>query len=106
MKCRSVVPAGALLALMAVGSGCHDAHNRPAPAAEATEQEEFGRLSVDEVARLVESGSASVFDNNSQERYQQSHVPGARWVAFNKVQASDLPADKSRQLVFYCANEH
>jgi hypothetical protein len=27
-------------------------------------------------------------------------------VAFNKVQASDLPEDKSRQLVFYCANEH
>lgn len=104
MNRRSFVSAGALLALMAVGGGCRDAQNRPAASAEAAEQ--FGSLSVDEVAKLVQSGTASIFDNNSHERWQKSHVPGAKWVAFNKVQASDLPADKSRQLVFYCANEH
>ncbi|MFL5346331.1 MAG: rhodanese-like domain-containing protein [Hyalangium sp.] len=105
MNRRSFVSAGALVALMAVTGGCHDAQNRPAPSAEAAEKESFGRLSVDEVAKLVESGTASIFDNNSQEHWQKGHVPGAKWVAFNKVQASDLPADKSRQLVFYCANE-
>jgi hypothetical protein len=105
MNRRSFVSAGALLALMAVAGGCRDAQNRPAPSVEAAAQE-FGSLSVDEVAKLVESGTASIFDNNSQERWQRGHVPGAKWVAYNKVQASDLPADKSRQLVFYCANEH
>lgn len=105
MQCRSFVSAGALLALMALTGGCRDAQNRPGPSAEAAAHE-FASLSVDEVAKLVESGTASIFDNNSQERWQRGHVPGAKWVAYNKVQESDLPADKSRQLVFYCANEH
>ncbi len=105
MNRRSFVSAGALLALMAFAGGCRDGQNRPVPAGEAAAPE-FGSLTVDEVAKLVESGTASIFDNNRQERWKQGHVPGAKWVAFNKVQASDLPADKSRQLVFYCANEH
>jgi hypothetical protein len=104
MNRRSFVSAGALLALMAFAGGCRDAQTRSAPGAEAAKHE-FGSLTVDEVAKLVESGTASVFDNNREERWKQSHVPGAKWVAFNKVQASDLPEDKSRQLVFYCANE-
>ena len=33
-------------------------------------------------------------------------MPGAKWVKFNEVKASDLPADKASTLVFYCANEH
>lgn len=104
MNRRSFVSAGALLALMAVAGGCRGTQNSPPPTTEAAAQE-FRSLTVDQVAKLVESGTASIFDNNSQERWKKSHVPGAKWVAFNKVQASDLPADKSRQLVFYCANE-
>jgi rhodanese-related sulfurtransferase len=53
---------------------------------------------------MLAAKSADIFDNNSEERFAKSHVPGARWVAFNKVTASDLPKDKERSLVFYCEN--
>lgn len=68
--------------------------------------EGYGSLTVDQVAELVSKKEADVFDNNSQDRWQKSHVPGAKWVAFNAVKASDLPQDKTRKLVFYCANTH
>jgi rhodanese-related sulfurtransferase len=37
--------------------------------------------------------------------WQKGHVPTAKWVDFKNVQASDLPKDKDRTLIFYCANE-
>jgi rhodanese-related sulfurtransferase len=37
--------------------------------------------------------------------WQKGHVPTATWVDFKDVKASDLPKDKDRMLVFYCANE-
>ena len=43
--------------------------------------------------------------NNSKDRWAQSHVPTATWLDFKDVKASDLPQDKDRVLVFYCANE-
>lgn len=66
----------------------------------------YGELSVEQVQQLVESKGADVFDNNSRESWVKGHVPGARWVAFDAVRASDLPQDKARKLVFYCASRH
>jgi Rhodanese-like domain len=78
-----------------------------ARAAEARhEKEGFSDLTVDEVAGLIEKKEASVFDNNQKERFDKSHVPSAVWLKFNEVQASDLPKDLERKLVFYCANAH
>jgi rhodanese-related sulfurtransferase len=77
-----------------------------ARAKEVPKDEGFGSLSVDQVATLLAKHDADVFDNNAKEDWQKGHVPGARWVAFNGVKASDLPQDLSRKLVFYCANEH
>lgn len=57
-------------------------------------------------ARLANHENIAVYDNNSHDSYLSEHVPGARWVAFNNVQASDLPADRNTPLVFYCHNEH
>ncbi len=62
----------------------------------------FGHLSVDEVDKLVSQNAASVFDNNSAESYRAGHVPSAKWVNPDAMQASDLPQDKGRKLVFYC----
>jgi 3-mercaptopyruvate sulfurtransferase SseA len=64
-------------------------------------------LTVDELAaRLAANdGKTFVYDNNPEERYQKGHVPGAHWLDFHSVSATDLPADKSATLVFYCANE-
>ena len=64
-------------------------------------------LTVDEVESKVNAkdGKTFVYDNNDQERWAKGHVPTAKWVAFNKVTAADLPADKSATLIFYCAHE-
>jgi len=71
----------------------------------AEEKEGFGRLTVDQVADHLAKKDASVFDNNSKDRWAQSHVPTATWVDYKDLKASDLPQDKDRVLVFYCANE-
>jgi hypothetical protein len=72
--------------------------------------EPFGRLTVEEVeARLKDPGPQGrlhVFDVNSKERFEKSHVPTATWLKFNDFKESDLPPQKNAPLVFYCANEH
>ena len=68
--------------------------------------DKFGSFTVDEVASKLGQKSVYVFDNNPREVYEKGHVPGARWVDYKKIQASDLPADKNATLIFYCANEH
>src|SRR5439155_21988516 len=81
------------LALSLAGSAC------------AGKKEPFGRLTVDEVEGLVRKGKAHVFDNNPREVWAQAHVPGAKWVKYNEIRATDLPTEKDATLVFYCANE-
>ena len=39
-------------------------------------------------------------------RYEQGHIPGARWVGHDEVTAAALPADRNARVVFYCYNEH
>lgn len=72
----------------------------------ARANEGFGELTVDQVDKLIQSKAADIFDNNSQDDFNKGHVPTARWVQFNAVKESDLPKDKTRELVFYCHNEH
>jgi len=74
-------------------------------AARTHDKEKFGSLTVDQVAEHVAKGDASIFDNNPKDMWQKGHVPTAKWVDFKDVQASDLPKDKDRTLIFYCANE-
>jgi hypothetical protein len=101
-----------LAALVAGGvTGC--AKPRPDPAAEAAtpEKKPFGELTIDELTAHLDQAKAgtlklAVFDNNQHERFAKSHIPGARWVDFANVKATDLPADKDTELVFYCSNEH
>ena len=85
------------VAVMALACSAHAADK---------EKEPFGSLSVDEVQKLVDAKGADIFDNNSQERWQEGHVPGAKWVNPHELKAEALPKDKARKLVFYCANEH
>ncbi|HZU83656.1 MAG TPA: rhodanese-like domain-containing protein [Polyangiaceae bacterium] len=68
---------------------------------------ELRRLTVDEVAARIAAhdGHTFVYDDNSRERYEQGHLPGARWVESGAVTAAVLPADKTATLIFYCANE-
>ena len=71
-----------------------------------SKDEGYGDLTVDQVADLIAKKDVAVFDNNGKDVFEKGHVPGATWVAFNAVKATDLPNDKSRKLVFYCANTH
>jgi hypothetical protein len=68
---------------------------------------ELKTLSVDEVAALVAAhdGKTFIYDNNPKDRFERSHVPGAKWLDDENVTAADLPADKGARLVFYCASE-
>jgi rhodanese-related sulfurtransferase len=67
---------------------------------------EFGSLTVAQVSARLKEKNFFVFDNNNNERFQKGHVPGAKWLNPYAVRPSDLPADKSATLVFYCASEH
>jgi rhodanese-related sulfurtransferase len=74
--------------------------------ASSGKEEGFSDLTIDQVADLIAKKDVDVFDNNSKEVYAKGHLPTAKWVAFNSVKEGDLPKDKSRKLVFYCANTH
>ena len=95
---RTTAVAAAALALWATACSRASGHD---PAKEG-----FGSLAVGQVEQLILAKQASIFDNNSAERFRESHLPTARWLKFNDVKAADLPPDMERTLVFYCANTH
>ncbi len=76
----------------------------PAVAA-AGGHEPFGLLTVDQVAAELGKPGVYLFDANTKDIYVAAHLPGAKLVS-HEVEASDLPADKSAKLVFYCKNPH
>jgi rhodanese-related sulfurtransferase len=67
--------------------------------------EPFGRLTPAEVSQKLTQPNVFVVDNNSRASFDSGHVPGAHWIDHSNVQATDLPADKSATLIFYCAND-
>ena len=92
-----LVALGLLALVGAVGCGKPSTDGMPEPKS----------LTVDEVESRINAkdGKTFVYDNNDQERWSKGHVPTAKWVAFNKVTAADLPPDKTATLIFYCAHE-
>ena len=76
--------------------GGHEAAAREIPA-----------MTVDELAAmLLRHEAVGVYDANGRSRYEQGHIPTARFVGHDPVTVAMLPADRSTRLVFYCANEH
>ncbi len=71
----------------------------------AAAKEPYGTLGVAQVAAELGKPGVYLFDANPPEVYAKGHVPGARLVSY-KVAASDLPADHSARLIFYCKNPH
>ena len=63
---------------------------------------------VDEVERLLADGACQAVDaNGAGTRKRMGVVPGAVLLSdYESFAPSELPADKSKALVFYCANEH
>ena len=101
-----------LVGLLTFSAAC----SKPQAAPKAEEGEEsapeaFGRLTVDELAAKMKAAKEgtiklAVFDNNERQRFDKGHIPGATWVKFDAVKASDLPADRETTLVFYCTNQY
>lgn len=63
------------------------------------------RLTIDEVEARLGRPDVYVYDANPREMYDEKHVPGARWIAWDHVTAADLPSDRGATLIFYCAIE-
>ncbi len=53
---------------------------------------------------LVGAGAVHVYDVNPRGSWLTARVPGARSLDHERMTAADLPADRSRPLVFYCSN--
>jgi hypothetical protein len=66
----------------------------------------LAEISLDKAEAKLKAKAAVFYDCNSPETFAAGHVPGAKWVKYDAVGASDLPADKKATLIFYCANEH
>lgn len=61
-------------------------------------------VSPSELHRLVQAGTATVFDVNSPRSWTEARVPGARNLDPLQFGVEDLPQDKASSLVFYCSN--
>ncbi len=72
----------------------------------ASAGEGFGELTVDQVAAKLKDKSVHVYDCNDPDTFKGAHVPGAKFVEYDHLQAKDLPADTKAVLIFYCMNEH
>lgn len=102
---RTILFAGAL-ALAAFGCTKADNkssdHAKPTVTAKAT----LPTATVDEVDTAITAGKAQAVDANGNEtRKKMGVVPGAVLLTdSDSFQLSELPADKAKPLVFYCAN--
>ena len=56
-------------------------------------------------AKLQAHEPMFLFDDNSDERYAQGHVPTAKHLKVDDVTTQALPADKAAMLVFYCSSD-
>ena len=94
----------ALLALGA-GAGCSKSHDK-APAAKA--EAKLPTVTVDEVDQALAKGDCIPVDANGDgTRKKMGTLPGAVLLSDSETfNVSELPADKSKELVFYCANTH
>lgn len=64
------------------------------------------KVSVDQVAQMVKSSDGAILDANGAEtRTKMGIIPGAKLLtSASEYAVSELPTEKSTQLVFYCAN--
>jgi len=93
-----------LAAVLVLGASCSksEKHEKAAASAAAT----LPTMTVDEVDLQLAAGECTPVDANGTEtRKKMGVVPGAVLLSDSEsFQVSELPADKTRPLVFYCAN--
>jgi rhodanese-related sulfurtransferase len=76
--------------------------------AAAQQEEKLTFISVDDVDAHIAKGAAQAVDaNNEMTRKHEGVVPGAVLLTDSESFAlTELPSDKTKELVFYCANTH
>jgi rhodanese-related sulfurtransferase len=94
-----------LAAVLALGAGAGCAKSEKSA---ATEKATVATVTVDEVDQKLASGECVPVDaNGTATRKKMGILPGAVLLTDSDTfQLSELPADKAKTLVFYCANTH
>jgi rhodanese-related sulfurtransferase len=94
-----------LMAILAAAAGCAKS-DKPADKAAAQQEEKLTVISVDDVDAQITKGAAQAVDaNNQTTRQHEGVVPGAVLLTDSETFAlTELPSDKGKALVFYCAN--
>jgi rhodanese-related sulfurtransferase len=87
--------------------GCKDASpaaaTEPAPAEQAEVQ--IPEISVEDADKALQSGAFAVDANSEKTRKKNGTVPNAIILTSSyKYELSQLPDDKSKDLIFYCSN--
>jgi hypothetical protein len=95
---------GAALALVSI-TGCSRDKSGGGEAA-AKETDNFAKMTVDEVEAAVTAKQAVAVDcNGDRTRQKLGVVPGAILITDEEQYApSELPADKTTKLIFYCSD--
>jgi rhodanese-related sulfurtransferase len=77
-----------------------------AASSEKAGKQAFTMAAVDEVDQWITADKATAVDaNNAGTREKMGTLPGAiKLTSYDGYNVSELPADKARRLVFYCAN--
>jgi rhodanese-related sulfurtransferase len=98
-----------MLAIAAAGTGCSKSadksnHESAAP----LEAGKLNFISVDDVDAQIAKGTAQAVDANGVDtRKHEGVVPGAVLLTDSESYSlTELPTDKAKELVFYCANTH
>ncbi len=61
-------------------------------------------ISPGELNRMMARSDVVILDVNSRQSWMKTRVPGALNLDPDRFSKTDLPADKSKLLVFYCSN--
>lgn len=92
------------LALSFVLLGCKDAN--PAAASEAATAA-TPEITVEDASKALQSGAVAVDANSASTREKHGTVPEAVILtSSSKYELTQLPDDKSKDLIFYCSNTH
>jgi rhodanese-related sulfurtransferase len=93
-----------LAAVLALGTGACDRAERSDKT--AAHQAELPTMTIDEVDKKLATGEVVPVDANGDgTRKKMGILPGAVLLSDSETfSVSELPADKSKELVFYCAN--
>jgi rhodanese-related sulfurtransferase len=97
----------ASLVALATTAGCSKSSDATPSTATAPAAAEVPTVTPDDLEKSIASGQVTAVDaNGEQTRKKMGVVPGAVLLTdSDSFAASELPSDKSKQLVFYCGNE-